>query len=336
MNAATRGPTEPVLEVRDLSIRIRDVRAVEGVNLCIRPGEALALVGESGCGKSLSSLAVMGLLPDAAGLEPGTRILLRGQDIAGLDETARNLLRGRDMGMIFQEPLTSLNPLMPVGPQVMESLLVHGVPEAEAGERALAMLDKVGIPDPSTRFRQFPFELSGGMCQRVMIALALVGNPALLIADEPTTALDVTIQAQILDLMRGLMRDADTALLLITHDMGVVAELADRVAVMYAGRIVELADVFDLFARQHHPYTKLLLASLPRLNAPAKTLLNTISGSVPDIRDWKEGCRFHPRCPLATERCRKEAPPLTQQNAEGQNGSRRLAACWHADRTEQL
>ncbi len=322
----------PVLELRNLGVRLRDIPAVDGINLTLHAGEALALVGESGCGKSLSSLAVMGLLPLVAKLAPGSSIVLQGRELAGLDEDGYNKLRGRDMSMIFQEPFTSLNPLMTVGAQIMEGLAVHGVSEAEARKRTLDMLDKVGIPDPGVRFDQYPFELSGGLCQRVMIALALAGNPALLIADEPTTALDVTIQAQILDLMRELMHERNTALLLITHDMGVVAETADRVAVMYAGRIVELAEAAELFRNPLHPYTRLLLESIPGLTTPPKTELRTIAGTVPDIRDWAGGCRFHPRCPLASDACRAAAPPLAEQVS----ASSHMAACWHANQTEFL
>ena len=322
---------EIVLEVRDLDVRIGSIKAVDGVALRIHRGEALALVGESGCGKSLTSLGIMGLLSHGVSLGERSRVTLNGQAIQGYDEAAYNVLRGRDMSMIFQEPLTSLNPLMAVGPQVMESLIMHGVSESEARERALAELARVGIPDPETRFDQFPFELSGGMCQRIMIALAFVGRPALLIADEPTTALDVTIQAQILDLMRDLMREASTALLLITHDLGVVLELADQVAVMYGGRIVEKASTTDLFERQLHPYAHLLLSSIPRLDSPPKTALRTIAGTVPDIRTPVPGCRFHPRCPLASATCRSEQPELQAHASTG-----RLVACWHADLTETL
>ena len=322
-----------VLELRSLGVNLRDIPAVDGINLTLYAGEALALVGESGCGKSLSSLAVMGLLPPVASLAPGSSIVLEGKELSGLDEAAYNQLRGKSMSMIFQEPFTSLNPLMPVGPQIMESLTVHGIPEEEARRHALSMMEKVGIPEPGVRFNQYPFELSGGLCQRVMIALALVGNPALLIADEPTTALDVTIQAQILDLMRELMQERNTALLLITHDMGVVAETADRVAVMYAGRIVELADAYTLFSAPGHPYTRLLLESIPGISTPAKTALRTIAGTVPDIRDWAEGCRFHPRCPLASEVCRQSTPPLSPQSSGLHS---HMVACWHVNQTELL
>ncbi len=333
MNSPVTEQRKPVLELHGLGVRLKDIPAVDGIDLTLYAGEALALVGESGCGKSLSSLAVMGLLPHVASLAEGSSIVLEGRQLAGLDEVAYNQLRGKSMSMIFQEPFTSLNPLMPVGAQIMESLTVHGVSEEEARSRALSMMEKVGIPEAGVRFGQYPFELSGGLCQRVMIALALVGNPALLIADEPTTALDVTIQAQILDLMRELMRERSTALLLITHDMGVVAETADRVAVMYAGRIVELAEAKDLFCSPGHPYTKLLLESIPGISTPAKTTLRTIAGTVPDIRDWATGCRFHPRCPLASDACRQSAPPLSPRpSGDGAH----LVACWHANQTELL
>ncbi len=335
-SAAVSGPdvgAVPVLALRNLGVRLRDIPAVDGINLTLHAGEALALVGESGCGKSLTSLAVMGLLPLAARLAPGSSILLQGRELVGLEEDGYNELRGRAMSMIFQEPFTSLNPLMTVGAQIMEGLTVRGVPAAEARKRALAMLEKVGIPDPGARFKQYPFELSGGLCQRVMIALALAGNPALLIADEPTTALDVTIQAQILDLMRGLMRERNTALLLITHDMGVVAETADRVAVMYAGRIVELADVDELFSNPQHPYTRLLLESIPGGSTPPKTELRAIAGTVPDIRDWAGGCRFHPRCPLASEACRATAPLLLDRAAAS---PAHMVACQHGNQRKCL
>ena len=312
-----------VLQVDNLGINIRDHRAVDGVSLSIRAGEALALVGESGCGKSLSSLAVMGLLPDAAKIAEGS-VSLDGTVISNCSQDEYNQLRGRKMSMIFQEPLTSLNPLMRVGEQVMEGLVVHGLSASRAKERALEMFEMVGIPAPETRFNQFPFELSGGMCQRVMIAMALVSEPMLLIADEPTTALDVTIQAQILDLMRRLMGRVNTGLLLITHDLGVVAELADRVAVMYAGRIVEKAGVMELFNSPQHPYTRLLLSSIPGPGNPPKTLLSTIEGTVPDIRHWPKACRFAPRCPESGPEC-LDVPPLLAETGQGH-----FVACWKA------
>src|SRR5581483_3217418 len=252
----------PLLEVRDLDVTIGATPVVDGVSFTIRPGETLALVGESGCGKSLTARAVMGLLPPVA--RRAGAIALEGRDIAGLDERAMTELRGDAMSMIFQEPVASLNPLMTVGDQIIEALLAHrGESRRAAQGAALAMLQEVGIADGARRMTQYPFELSGGMCQRVMIAIALICRPRLVIADEPTTALDVTIQAQILALIKRLRQETGTGLLLITHDMGVVADMADRVCVMYAGRVVEEGDVFELFRRQRHPYTKLLLRSLP-------------------------------------------------------------------------
>ncbi len=312
---------QPVLDIRNLGITVYNNSAVDNVSLHIMPGEALALVGESGCGKSLSSLAVMGLLPDAARIAHGS-ITLQGTAIQEYSQEVYNTLRGKELSMIFQEPLTSLNPLMRVGEQVMEPLLVHGYTEDEARQHALAIFELVGIPAPETRMQQFPFELSGGMCQRVMIAMALICQPKLLIADEPTTALDVTIQAQILELMRNLMQQSNTALLLITHDLGVVAEMADRVAVMYAGRIVEQAGVMDIFAQPQHPYTQLLLASIPGAHATPKTPLATIEGTVPDLRHWPCACRFAPRCPYAESICTQKAPSMQEYAAN------HFVACW--------
>src|SRR5262245_32051492 len=297
----------PLLEVRDLSVTIGDAQVVEAVDFTIHAGETLALVGESGCGKSLTARAIMSLLPRVARRRAGT-IALEGRDIAGFDETAMAQLRGEVMSMIFQEPIASLDPLMTVGEQIIEALLAHrGESRRGAAKAALAMLQEVGIADGARRMAQYPFELSGGMCQRVMIAIALICRPRLLIADEPTTALDVTIQAQILALIKRLRRETGTGLLLLTHDMGVVADMADRICVMYAGRVVEEGDVFGLFRNQYHPYTKLLLKSLPSLGAERRGLLSTIEGTVPDLRSWPAGCRFNPRCPIAIERCRREA-----------------------------
>jgi len=290
---------------------------VDGVDLDIRPGEVVALVGESGSGKSLTALSIMGLLSEGLAVTGG-QVRLDGKPL-----TARALrrLRGQDLAMIFQEPVSSLNPLMPVGAQVAESLVVHGqaTPE-EARRKAVEMLHSVGIPEPERRARQLPAELSGGMCQRVMIAAALISRPRLLIADEPTTALDVTIQAQILTLIGDLARDAGTSVLFITHDMGVVAELADRVCVMYGGRVVEQGPVDRLFAAPRHPYTSMLLRTIPRLTDPPKQELFVISGTVPSPRDWPDGCRFRTRCPRATEACR-DRPALS--------GEGHRVACFH-------
>jgi peptide/nickel transport system ATP-binding protein len=320
----------PLLTVRDLLVTIGDAPVVDGMNFTIRPGETVALVGESGCGKSLTARAIMGLLPPVARRRAGT-IELEDTDILAASEPTMREIRGRRISMVMQDPKFSLNPLMTVGQQIIEALVTHR-PEshANATKAALAMLDEVGIAAPERRMTQYPFELSGGMCQRIMIAIALICRPRLLIADEPTTALDVTIQAQILTLMKRLRRDTGTGLLLITHDMGVVADMADRICVMYAGRVVEEGDVLALFRRQHHPYTKLLLKSLPSVGAERRGALSTIEGAVPDLRSWPAGCRFNPRCPLADDICRIEAPQLAPV-AEAQR-----AACWHSDRIARL
>jgi peptide/nickel transport system ATP-binding protein len=322
---------DPLLSVKDLLVTIGDAPVVDHMNFTIRAGETLALVGESGCGKSLTARAVMGLLPPVARRQAGT-IELDGRDIAPLDEAGMAAIRGNVMSMIFQEPTASLNPLMTVGRQIIEALVTHRrADHGNATKAALAMLEEVGIADAAQRMRQYPFELSGGMCQRVMIAIALICRPRLLIADEPTTALDVTIQAQILALMKRLRQDTGTGLLLITHDMGVVADMADRICVMYAGRVVEEGDVFALFRHQRHPYTKLLLKSLPSIGAERRGLLSTIEGAVPDLRSWPAGCRFNPRCPIADDMCRTDVPPLA-----GIADTQQRAACWHVDRVAEL
>jgi len=292
-----------LLQVEDLAISAGDLQLVDGVTLDVRAGEVVALVGESGSGKSLTALSVIGLLADALKVTGGS-INFDGAAFHGA--TGRNMadIRGKDLAMIFQEPVSSLNPLMPIGAQVAESLIVHGIaPPAEAAERAVDMLRRVGIPDPERRAHQLPAELSGGMCQRVMIAAALISEPRLLIADEPTTALDVTIQAQILDLIRDLAKQAGTAVLMITHDMGIVAEMADRVCVMYGGRVVEQGDVEDIFRTPRHPYTDMLLRTIPRLDHPPKQELFAIPGNVPSPSDWPTGCRFKTRCDRVTARC---------------------------------
>ncbi len=306
------------LDVTNLCITIGETEVVQNANLAVGRGEVLALVGESGSGKSLTALALLGLLPRAARLTGG-RIRLEGEDIARLPERRMRALRGRRISMIFQEPTAALDPLAPVGRQIAEAL-----PGASPAH-IVAMLAEVGIADPGASARQYPFELSGGMCQRAMIASALIAGPAVLIADEPTTALDVTIQAQILDLLRKLAHERQAGILLITHDLGVVADIADRVSVMYAGRIVETAPAWELFARPRHPYTALLLASIPRLSDTPKAQLRAIDGNVPSLTELGPGCRFAPRCPLAGERC-VIAPPLEDR------GGNHLSACWHVDR----
>jgi peptide/nickel transport system ATP-binding protein len=323
-------PIAPTLTVEDLTIDIDGATVVDGVSFSIGAGEVVALVGESGCGKSLTALALTGLLPDAAQIMRG-RIMLDGVDLAALPEREMRRGRGSRISIIFQEATASLDPLATVGSQIAEAYaLHHPVSRAEARSKAKDMLAAVGIPDPGRRLDQYPFELSGGMCQRIMIAIALICGPQVLVADEPTTALDVTIQAQILDLMKQLAAERRTGIVLITHDMGVVADIAERVAVMYAGRIAEIAPVDALFARPCHPYTALLLAAVPRLDLAPKQVLATIEGQVPAAGEFGDGCRFADRCPLAGDRCRVEAPPLV----ELERGRR--AACWHADKVAGL
>jgi peptide/nickel transport system ATP-binding protein len=316
-----------LLDVRDLSTRFAtedgEFTAVDGVSFTLAAGRTLGLVGESGCGKSVTSLSVMGLVPPA-GRVTGGQILFDGMDLLRLPPAAMRELRGNRISMIFQEPMTSLNPAFTVGEQIAEAILRHrDVTRRQAAEQAVAMLRRVRIPSPEERFHEHPHRLSGGMRQRVMIAMALALSPQLLIADEPTTALDVTIQAQILDLMRTLREETGTAIVLITHDLGVIAEVADDVAVMYAGRIVERAPVAALFARPEHPYTIGLLGSIPQLHLEQDRLA-AIEGQVPSAFASVAGCRFHPRCPFAVDRCRREVPPLMAM------GPGHEAACWRA------
>jgi oligopeptide/dipeptide ABC transporter ATP-binding protein len=319
----------PLLEVRDLRITFpRDgaepLVPVDDVSLTVHAGELVALVGESGCGKSLSGLAIPRLLPDTARLGPTTSITMRGEQLATLDERAMRHWRGRRIAMVFQDPMASLNPVMRVGAQIGEAITAHQrVDAADVRRRAIALLEEVGIADPAGRVDAYPHQLSGGMRQRVMIAMALAGEPELLIADEPTTALDVTVQAQILELLDRLRQQRGLGVLLITHDLGVVAGRADRVLVMYAGRIVEMAATAPLFEAPQHPYTRGLFASIPRLDSEGERLV-PIAGTVPPPDQWPTGCRFHPRCPLAVARCRTERPPLTPI------GQGHDVACWVA------
>jgi peptide/nickel transport system ATP-binding protein/oligopeptide transport system ATP-binding protein len=318
----------PLLEVKGLRAWFRQghatVRAVDGVGFAIGRGRTLCLVGESGSGKSVTSLSIMGLLPTPPAEVTAQALSFDGVDMLALDAEQRRALRGRQMGMIFQEPMTSLNPVYTVGDQIVEALRAHfRLSRTQARDRAVEMLDRVRIPSPEARVDAFPHEMSGGMRQRVMIAIALACEPKLLIADEPTTALDVTIQAQILELMKDMQRQTGTAILLITHDLGVVAEMADDVAVMYAGQIVESAPVDRLFADPQHPYTIGLLGSVPRIEE-TRARLATIEGSVPNPAAFPPGCRFAPRCPFAADKCRAEAPPLRPM------GEGHLAACWRA------
>jgi oligopeptide/dipeptide ABC transporter ATP-binding protein len=324
----------PLLEIRELKTHFftRDgvVRAVDGVSCRLDPGETLAVVGESGCGKSVTALSVLRLIASPPGRIVGGEVLFNGRNLLELTDAEMRRIRGNEISMIFQEPMTSLNPVLTIGRQIAETLVLHqGMDQKHAAERAVEMLQLVKISESRRRVQQYPHELSGGMRQRVMIAMALSCNPKLLIADEPTTALDVTIQAQILDLMRELKAKTGAAIVLITHDLGVVAEMAQRVVVMYAGRKVEEASVEALFERPRHPYTLGLLGSIPRLedavvDAIGKKRLTEIPGMVPSLKEEITGCVFEPRCPYARTRCRAEYPPLEEQ-APGH-----WSACWES------
>jgi peptide/nickel transport system ATP-binding protein len=284
---------------------------VDGVSFSLERGQMLALVGESGCGKSLTSLALLQLVPTPGQVEPGSVIRLGDTDVLGLRGEALRRIRGRRVGMIFQDPMTSLNPVFTVGDQIVEGIRAHfTMTRASARERALQLLQEVGIPDPGARLKAYPHQLSGGMRQRVMIAIALAAEPEILVADEPTTALDVTVQAQILEVLDRLRESRGMSVLLITHDLGIVAGRADRVAVMYAGQIVEEASTARLFANPSHPYTQGLFASVPRITGPLRRL-NPIRGSVPAPTAWPSGCRFRPRCPKAFDKSELEPPLLT-------------------------
>jgi peptide/nickel transport system ATP-binding protein len=323
------GADAPLLEVQDLHVRFETsrgtVRAVDGISYTVNRGEVVAIVGESGCGKSVSSLAIMRLLAKNTARIPSGRILFEGRNLLALPEDDMREVRGRDIAMIFQEPMTSLNPVLPIGQQIMEPLFIHlRMSEAQARARALELLRLVGITDGERRLEQYPHHLSGGMRQRVMIAIGLTCNPKLLIADEPTTALDVTIQAQILELMKDLSRRLDIALIIITHNLGVVARYADRVNVMYAARIIEQGSADDIFLRPCHPYTLGLMRSVPRLDLPRGQRLETIEGLPPDLRSPPAGCRFEPRCPYRVEVCRRD-PALREI------GAAHRSACWRAD-----
>ena len=319
----------PLLEVENLHVRFETsrgiVRAVDGISYTVKPGETVAIVGESGCGKSVSSLAIMRLLAKNTGKVTAGRILFEGRNLLHLSDEAMREVRGRDIAMIFQEPMTSLNPVLPIGQQITEPLFMHlKMSEAEARARALELLRLVGITDGERRLEQYPHHLSGGMRQRVMIAMALACNPKLLIADEPTTALDVTIQAQILELMKDLSRRLNIALIIITHNLGVVARYADRVNVMYAARIIEQGSADDIFLRPCHPYTIGLMRSVPRLDQPRGQSLETIEGLPPDLRAPPAGCRFAPRCPFRIEVCDQD--PDLRDVAAGHR-----SACWRAE-----
>ncbi len=322
---------EPLLSVRNLSTRFRTergtVRAVDGVSFDVAPGETLAIVGESGSGKSVTALSILRLIPDPPGKIESGEILFEGKDLLKLDATAIRAIRGDRIAMIFQEPMSSLNPALTVGLQVGEPVNLHRkTPWAAAFEKAAELLGKVRIPDGKSRLTSYPHQYSGGMRQRVMIAMALACQPRLIIADEPTTALDVTVQAQILALLKELTRESGSAMILITHDLGVVARYADRVVVMYGGRIVETAPARPLYKTPRHPYTRGLMASVPRLDGDTERPLVPIEGQPPDLASLPPGCAFAARCKEATDRCRSERPSLVEA-APGH-----FSACWFHDR----
>ncbi|MBM3599249.1 MAG: ABC transporter ATP-binding protein [Alphaproteobacteria bacterium] len=331
--AAPQGDGGALLDVRGLATYFHGedgtVKAVDGVSFSLERGRTLGIVGESGCGKSVTSLSIMGLIAQPPGEIAAGEVLFEGRNLLKLGPEELRALRGNRMSMIFQEPMTSLNPAFTIGDQIIEGILRHrNVSKREAREHAIEMLKRVRIPGPERRIDDYPHRLSGGMRQRVMIAMALACDPALLIADEPTTALDVTIQAQILDLLRRLRQELGMAIVLITHDLGVVAELADEVIVMYAGRIVERADVKTLFANPQHPYTIGLLGSLPKLHLEQKRLA-AIEGVVPSPLAFPKGCRFHPRCPFVEQACIDAEPPLAPVAGRGE-GSAHTVACRRA------
>jgi len=318
-----------LLDVKNLQTQFKTsggvVRAVDGVSWDVWAGETVALVGESGCGKSVSALSIMRLVSEPAGRIVGGEILFKGRDLLTLSEGEMRHVRGREIGMIFQEPMTSLNPVLTVGRQLTEPPEIHlGMTPAQSRVRAIELLGMVGISDPERRLQQYPHQFSGGMRQRMMIAMSMACNPALIIADEPTTALDVTIQAQILELMKGLSRKLGVAMVMITHNLGVVARYADRVNVMYAGRIVERGTAAEIYANPRHPYTLGLLRSVPRLDEPRRAKLLPIQGQPPDLTRLPPGCSFQPRCQYAIERCLREAPPLEAVSTG------HVSACWVA------
>jgi len=320
----------PLLEIRDLHTEFRTgagtVRAVDGVSYTVDPGETVAVVGESGSGKSVTAMSVLRLIPNPPGRITGGEVWFDGRDLLKLSEEEMRHVRGGDIGMIFQEPMTSLNPVLTIERQITETIEEHrGASPETARARALELLRLVGIADPARRLRQYPHQLSGGMRQRVMIAIALACEPKLIIADEPTTALDVTIQAQILELMQSLTKRLGVALIIITHNLGVVARYAQRVNVMYAGRIVESGRAAALYHNPRHPYTIALLRSVPRLDQPRRARLDPIEGSPPDLTQLDPGCSFRPRCRFAIPRCAEAPPPLIPAGEPGQ-----MSACYRA------
>ena len=328
-----------LLRVRDLKTYFvtergtGTARAVDGVSFDLHPGETLGIVGESGCGKTVTSLSILRLIPEPPGhIRPGSLIEFDGRNLLTISAPELRAIRGNQIAMIFQEPMTSLNPVFTVGDQIAEAAIIHQhLSRAAARARAIEMLKLVGIPDPEERVDQYPHQMSGGMRPRVMIAMALVCHPKVLIADEPTTALDVTIQAQILELLDRLQKELGMAVLLITHDLGVVAGHTDRVVVMYAGQVVETATTTELFDKPTHPYTEGLMAAVPRVDAP-RSRLHAIPGQVPAATAWPAGCRFHPRCPYVFDKCVAEQPPLLET---GVTGGGHTARCWLVTHPEQ-
>lgn len=333
---STTGPNGKILELENLHTyffsREGLVKAVDGVTYDLREQETLGVVGESGCGKSVTALSILRLIPNPPGKIVEGKILFEGKDLLEKSDDEMRDIRGNDISMIFQEPMTSLNPVLTIGHQVSEAIILHqGLDRKSAMDKAVDMLKLVHIPEAHRRVHEYPHQMSGGMRQRVMIAMALSCNPKILIADEPTTALDVTIQAQILDLMIEMKEKTGTAIILITHDLGVIAETAERVVVMYAGKKVEEASVEEVFGNPYHPYTKGLLASVPKLDSAiredaGRVRLQEIEGIVPSLHDLPKGCIFEPRCPLATDQCRMEYPTL-EERSTGHH-----VACWHTDR----
>ncbi|MGD6958445.1 ABC transporter ATP-binding protein [Rossellomorea aquimaris] len=325
-----------VLEVKNLKTHFTSkkgvTKAVDGIDFVLHEGETLGIVGESGCGKSMTSLSILRLVPSPPGKIVDGTIELKGKDILKMSESELRKVRGNQISMIFQEPMTSLNPVIPVGEQIAEAVRIHQkLGKKDAWKKAVEMLELVGIPSPEQRAKQEPFQLSGGMRQRVMIAMALACNPEVLIADEPTTALDVTIQAQILELMKDLQRKLNMGIIFITHDLGVVAELCDKVAVMYAGQVVEYSSTEQLFSNPKHPYTNGLMSSLPKLYED-QAELETMPGSVPSPYNMPKGCRFSPRCALATARCHEEEPQLHSLN----DGSQIRCFLYNAEKEVQM
>ena len=319
-----------LLQVRDLQTHFFTmdgvVKAVDGITYDVEEGETLGLVGESGCGKSVSALSLMRLIADPPGKIVGGEVLLDGEDILKVNMDEMRRIRGAKVSMVFQEPMTSLNPVLTVERQLTETLQLHkGMGKAESRREAVGLLSRVGIPDPESRVKQYPHQFSGGMRQRVMIAMALSCNPKLIIADEPTTALDVTIQAQILELMKALTTEFGVALIVITHNLGVVARYADRVNIMYAGKIIERGSALEIYSNPRHPYTVGLLRSVPKLDLPRRAKLDPIQGQPPDLINLPAGCSFRSRCRWAVDKCATDTPVLAEA------GENHLAACWRSD-----